>query len=205
MRNCVAGIPKAAISMTVSMAISMVCAAALFTACMPAESRAGFLYVPPGNTAAVAESGEDREAATQQGTGSEAGHGSRRVPGRSPAAQPVPGSPERPGFRQADAEPPERRAAAGPWQVHPGEMLREVLDRWGGRAGVGILFLTDRRYRLLEGRSFGGSFEESTQALLSALSHLPHRPVGEPRGAGRTLAVLHGTRPNRLVPAGDDR
>ena len=84
-------------------------------------------------------------------------------------------------------------------------MLRDALDRWGGRAGVEILFLTDRRYRLLEGRSFAGSFEEATQALFSALSHLPHRPVGERKGAGRTLAVLHGARPNRVPPAGDAR
>lgn len=188
----------------VSMAISMVCAAALFMACMSTESRAGFLYVPPGNTAAVEGSGEDRDAAAHEGAGSEAGEGSGGVPGRSLAVQPAPGSPERPGLRRADAEPLGKRVA-GPWQVHPGEMLREALERWGGRAGVGILFLTDRRYRLLEGRSLGGSFEEATQALFSALSHLPHRPVGERRGAGRTLAVLHGTRPNRLAPAGDDR
>lgn len=205
MSSRVAGIPKAAISMTVSMAISMVCAAALFMACMPAESRASFLYVPPGNTAAVAGGGEDLEAAAHRGAGSEAGDGSGGVPGRSPAARPATESPERPGLRRADGEPLGKSAAAGPWQVHPDEMLRETLERWGERAGVGILFLTDRRYRLLEGRSFGGSFEEAAQALFSALSHLPHRPVGERRGAGRTLAVLHGTRLNRLAPAGDDR
>ena len=27
-------------------------------------------------------------------------------------------------------------------------MLRAALARWGGRAGVDVLFLTDRRYRL---------------------------------------------------------
>ena len=166
-----------AISMTVSMAISMVAAMAFATAV-----NAGFVYVPPDETAPVqAEAGGDAapqlepEAAGGAAVGLDAHEAGAARPG------------------------PDR------WHVHPGEMLREALDRWGSRAGVEILFLTDRRYRLHEARSFAGSFGEATQALLSALSHLPHRPVGERKGAGRTLAVLHGARPNRVPPAGDGR
>ena len=166
-----------AISMTVSTAISMAAAMAFATAV-----HAGFIYVPPEETVPIrAEAGGDT------------------------LMQPVPeaagGASAGPVVHEAGAVKP------GPdrWRVHPGEMLRDTLDRWGSRAGVRILFLTDRRYRLHEARSFAGSFEEATQALFSALSHLPHRPVGERKGAGRTLAVLHGARPNRVSPAGDAR
>ena len=166
-----------AISMTVSMAISMVVAMAFAT-----FVHAGFVYVPPEETVPIqAEAGGDTlpqpepEAAGGAAVGLDA--------------------------HEAGAA----RPSADRWHVHPGEMLREALDRWGSRAGVEILFLTDRRYRLLEGGSFAGSFEEATQALFSALSHLPHRPVGERKGAGRTLAILHGARPNRVPPAGDAR
>ena len=159
------------------MAISMVAAMAFATAV-----HAGFLYVPPDETVPIqAEAG--RDAAPQL-------------------------EPEAAGGAAVGLDAPEAGVAKpGPdrWHVHPGEMLREALHRWGGRAGVEILFLTDRRYRLLEGRGFAGSFEEATQALFSALSHLPHRPLGERRGVGRTLAVLHAARPNRVPAAGDAR
>ena len=165
------------VSMAISMAISMVAAMAFASAV-----HAGFVYVPPEETVPIqAEAGGDA------------------APRLEPEA--AGGATVRLDAREAGAVKP------GPdrWHVRSGELLREALDRWGGRAGVEILFLTDRRYRLLEGRSFAGSFEEATQALFSALSHLPHRPVGERRGAGRTLAVLHGARPNRVPPAGDAR
>ena len=82
----------------------------------------------------------------------------------------------------------------GLWHVHPGETLREVLRRWGGRAGIEVLFLTDRRYRLHEGRTLAGRFPAAADALFDHLSHLPHPPVGERRSEGRTLAVLHRSR-----------
>jgi len=81
--------------------------------------------------------------------------------------------------------------AAGLWQVRSGEMLRDAMSRWGRRAGVEVLFLTDRRYRLHEGRAFAGSFEDAAEALIAALAHMPHPPVAETRQGGRTYAVLH--------------
>ena len=89
---------------------------------------------------------------------------------------------------------------SGRWHVHPGETLRGVLDRWGGRAEFEVLFLTDRRYRLHEARTFAGSFDEATQGLFAALSHLPHPPVGALRPDGRTLAVLHQASLHRASP-----
>ena len=92
------------------------------------------------------------------------------------------------------------RAGPGGWRVRAGETLRAALDRWGARAGVDVLFLTDRRYRLGEGRAFEGGFGEAARTLFTALAHLPHPPVGELSGDGCTLTVLH-----RAQRIGDDR
>ena len=97
------------------------------------------------------------------------------------------------------APPPGEPAHAG-WQVHAGETLRETLDRWGARAGIDVLFLTDRRYRLGEARTFEGAFDEAARALFAALAHLPRPPVGELSGDGRRLTVLH-----RAPNAGGER
>lgn len=202
----IVGIPKAALStvrpMVISTAIWTICAAALFAVSMPAESRAGFLYVPPGEHVAVGGSGKDRAPALHDGAASGADDRGRRVPGRSPVFRGAPDSAERTRLRRADAEPPENNGAAGPWQVRPGEMLRDILGRWGRRAGVEVLFLTDRRYRLHEGRTFEGPFENAVEALFAALSHLPHPPAGETRAGGRTLAVMHKSDPTRTAGGG---
>ena len=91
---------------------------------------------------------------------------------------------------------PDRPVQAGHdgWQVHAGETLRETLDRWGARAGIDVLFLTDRRYRLGEARTFEGGFDGAAKALFAALAHLPRPPVGELSGDGRRLTVLHRVR-----------
>ena len=79
------------------------------------------------------------------------------------------------------------------WRVEPGESLRTVLARWGGRAGVEVLMLTDRRYALGAGRIYRGSFPDAVTALLAALSHLPAAPAGELSADGRRLAVTHSS------------
>ena len=88
---------------------------------------------------------------------------------------------------------PDRPVHAGPsgWRIHAGETLRETLDRWGARAGVDVLFLTDRRYRLGGNRTFEGGFAAAARALFAALAHLPRPPVGELSNNERTLTVLH--------------
>ena len=82
-------------------------------------------------------------------------------------------------------------AEARSWRIGSEETLRAVLARWSERAGVEVLWLTDRRYRLHEGRMFGGSFEEAVGALFFSLSHLPHAPVAELAGDGGVLSVMH--------------
>jgi len=96
-----------------------------------------------------------------------------------------------PGAAREQVRGPADESGAGLWQVRSGEMLRDAMSRWGRRAGVEVLFLTDRRYRLHEGRAFAGSFEDAAEALIAALAHMPHPPVAETRQGGRTYAVLH--------------
>ena len=98
----------------------------------------------------------------------------------------------------AGARDIEPRPATGPgvpgtsvWRVHAGETLRDVLARWGGRAGTDVVFLTDRRYRLEGEAAFQGGFADAAQALLEALSHLPHPPEGAFSTDRRSLAVTH--------------
>jgi len=89
----------------------------------------------------------------------------------------------------------------GVWRVEAGDTLRTVLERWGGRAGIETLFLTDRRYRLHRGQEFHGAFIDAVRALFFALSHLPHPPTGELAPGGRSLAVTH--RAPQVPPTGD--
>ena len=211
------------ISTLVSKAMSMrvlltTMAMAVSVAAMTSPSEADFVYVPPREPAAAVESGKVHapvvhEAVTEKNArGSDGAHGDpekatthtdridahRRATPRWVAA---PLRVETP--RYADAEPLAKSGSAGLWQVRAGEMLREALDRWGDHAGIEVLFLTDRRYRLHEGRAFEGSFDEAARTLFSALSHLPHPPAGEMRPGGRTLAVMHEAGQSR--PAGDGR
>ena len=79
------------------------------------------------------------------------------------------------------------------WRVREGEMLRAALARWGVRAGVDVLFLTDRRYRLEAAASFGGGFVDAVQTLFRGLSHLPHPPAAS-RSEGAALVVRHRLR-----------
>ena len=80
------------------------------------------------------------------------------------------------------------------WRVHEGERLRAVLARWAARAGMDVVFLTDRRYRLDGDAAFEGGFADAVQALFRSLSHLPHAPVAARSEGGTTLVVRHRAR-----------
>ena len=158
---------------------------AVATAAMSSAVSAAFLYLPPAAPAL-------EEVVDQNNP---------EVTGQTPvgdetlvAAPPPTGGAEagEVGLSSGASE----RAAHGDhlWRVRSGETLREALNRWGEREHVEILLLTDRRYRLHEGRVFEGSFEEAAESLFAALSYLPHAPVGERRSDGRTLAVTHRAR-----------
>ena len=84
----------------------------------------------------------------------------------------------------------------GVWSIRAGESLRAALTRWGDKAGVDVLFLTDRAYRLEEARAFHGEFADAVGALLLGLLHLPHPPAGELSADGRVLTVMHRLPPD---------
>ena len=77
------------------------------------------------------------------------------------------------------------------WRVKAEETLEAALARWGARAGVDLLWLTDRRYRLHEARTFRGTWSEAVQQLMRALSGVPGAPAAVPRDGITTLAVMH--------------
>lgn len=79
---------------------------------------------------------------------------------------------------------------AGDWRVNAGETLSRALRRWGARAGVELVVLTDRSWRIGESRVFRGrTFDEACAALLIGLSHMPHPPAGERNGS--VLSLTH--------------
>ena len=201
--------------MSISALVSLnAMALAVTVAAMTSPAEADFLYVPPRESAAPAESRKDHvpavhEAATEKnarrsdeagGEPAEAATHTDRIDAHrreSPRRVAAP--------RYADAEPLERSRSPGLWQVRAGEMLREALGRWGAHAGIEVLFLTDRRYRLHEGRAFQGSFDEAARTLFSALSHLPHAPVGQVKRDGRTLVVMHRASQHQANSTGEER
>ena len=78
-----------------------------------------------------------------------------------------------------------------------------MLSRWGARAGVAVVFLTDRGYRLHGGHAFEGEFFASVETLFSALGHLPHPPAARLGPGGRSLTVTHRTK--RASATGEDQ
>ena len=86
---------------------------------------------------------------------------------------------------------PER--GRGDWRLNAGETLFDVLRRWGARAGVELVVLTDRSWRIGVTRVLRGrTFDEACAALLIGLSHMPHPPAAERNGS--VLSVTHRLR-----------
>lgn len=86
---------------------------------------------------------------------------------------------------------PERGSAD--WRLRAGETLVEVLRRWGARAGVEVVVLTDRSWRIGADRVLRGrTFDQACAALLIGLSHMPHPPAAERNGS--VLSLTHRLR-----------
>ncbi len=104
------------------------------------------------------------------------------------------------GVREGEIEFATARAGASDWRVWAEETLRSVMSRWGARAGVEVVWRTDRRYRVHDGRVFRAvTFEEATAALFAGLSDVTDAPAGRVSEDGASMAVKHVWR------AGDDR
>ncbi len=82
----------------------------------------------------------------------------------------------------------------GDWSVINGMMLSEVLEKWGRRASVEVVFLTDHDYLLETSHTFRGTYKEAVQALLFSLGNLPYPPRGSLAKNGRVLAIHHTTK-----------
>ena len=172
---------------------------ALVIMCVASAAHADFVYVPPDPAVVDAAHGGGADigstAAGRTGVRAVESPGVSResVSAASPLRVPVSATGDGRAHPAGDTARPVLRDSRL-WHVRADETLRSVLARWGARHGIDLIFLTDRRYRLHEARLFQGSFAEAAEALLGALSHLPHPPVGELRSGGRTFAVLHRAR-----------
>ena len=139
-----------------------------------APASAGFRYVPPAETGAVPA----------------------EVIAKLPGAADI-GPPPGPGPAVSGTSVSDPRVSGTSvldprvWRVREGEMLRAVLARWAERAGIDVVFLTDRRYRLEGDAAFEGGFTDAAQALFRRLSHLPHAPVAARSEGGTALVVRH--------------
>ena len=189
-------------------------AAALLFLTMPAPAQASFSYVPPPDIPVFQEAEEDTgtlaDALARLAPDGSTLRWDRRVDPNRPLetdyqdwqallqgeALAWSQDGEDLVIRPVDLDPVEIEHAppaehAAEWTMATGELLRDVLDRWGASAGVRIVWLTDRRWRLDETRVFQGRFIDATRSLLFALSHLSHAPVAEITADGRSITVVH--------------
>ena len=96
------------------------------------------------------------------------------------------------GIRESDIEFAAARAGASDWRVWANETLRSVMSRWGARAGVEVVWRTDRHYRLQDGRMFRDrTFGEAAALLFAALGGVPDAPAGRLSPDGASMAVKH--------------
>ncbi len=96
------------------------------------------------------------------------------------------------GVREGDIEFSSPRAGVADWHVRAEETLRSVMSRWGARAGVEVVWRTDRHYRIQDARVFRDrTFEEAASALFVALGDAPDAPAGRLSADGSSMAMKH--------------
>ncbi len=96
------------------------------------------------------------------------------------------------GIREGEVEFASARAGASDWRIWSEETLRSVMSRWGARAGVEVVWRTDRHYRVHDGRVFRGrTFEEASALLFAALGDVPDAPAGRLSEDGASMAMKH--------------
>lgn len=99
------------------------------------------------------------------------------------------------GVPEGDFQLATARAGASDWRVWADETLRSAMSRWGARAGVEVVWRTDRHYRIRDGRVFRGfTFEQAARLLFAALGDVPDAPVGRLSEDGASMAMLHARR-----------
>lgn len=92
-------------------------------------------------------------------------------------------------FETADGAKPV--AGSGGWKAAPGASLQSVLDQWGAKAGVAIVWQTSMNAPVKSAINENGTFETAVQSLLDQYSDDSARPVGrlnvDPQTGQRTL------------------
>lgn len=82
-------------------------------------------------------------------------------------------------------------AGSGHWKAAPGASLQSVLDQWGAKAGVAIVWQTSMNAPVKSAIDKGGNFETAVESLLDQYSGDSARPVGrlnvDPQTGQRTL------------------
>ena len=96
------------------------------------------------------------------------------------------------GVPEGEIEFATARAGASDWRVWAEESLRSIMSRWGARAGVEVVWRTDRHYRVHDGRVFRGfTFEEATAALFAGLGDVPDAPAGRVSKDSTSMVMRH--------------
>ena len=82
-------------------------------------------------------------------------------------------------------------ASTSNWNAAPGASLQSVLDQWGAKAGVAIVWQTSMNAPVKSAIKENGNFETAVQSLLDQYSSDSARPVGrlnvDPQTGQRTL------------------
>ncbi len=83
--------------------------------------------------------------------------------------------------------------SAGNWNAAPGASLQSVLDQWGAKAGVAIVWQTSMNTPVKSAVNADGNFEGAVETLLDQYSSDSARPVGrlnvDPQTGARTLFI----------------
>ncbi len=96
------------------------------------------------------------------------------------------------GVREGAVQFAAARSGASDWRIRAEETLRSAMSRWGARAGVEVLWRTDRHYRLHDGRVFRGkTFEEAAALLFAALGDVRDAPAGRLSADGASMTIRH--------------
>lgn len=94
-------------------------------------------------------------------------------------------------FETADGANP--AAGSANWNAAPGASLQSVLDQWGAKAGVAIVWQTSMNAPVRTAVNANGNFETAVESLLDQYSADSARPVGrlnvDPQTGARTLFI----------------
>ncbi len=122
------------------------------------------------------------------------------VPNASTTPQPSMGYLVAPVASRAIAAPVSEQAYTSPnypvvesWNASRGDMLRDVLEKWGRKANVEVNWQAEYDYPLQASIALTGSFEEAVRRLLQGFQDAQPQPTGHlynNTAAGQTVLVI---------------